>query len=456
MDYTNLFAGAAGKKSRVGVIGATRGYGYTLLAQILHVELMELRAVCSRHPEECVDVLKEIGYDTDKVAVCENVEQIRAAAEDAIIIVADYRMVMDCGVTGIVECTGNTAVSCDAAVTALKKGINVYMVSKETDSVCGPALHQLAAKNHAVYALVNGDQPRNLVDLISWAKVLGLEIIAAGKSSEYDFVWDRETGKLSYTDGSVEGEDMPELLGCWRYAGVQTLEERKNLLGKYTEVVCADLCEMNLVSNVTGLVPAAASLDYPIAKPSELADIFIPEEDGGILKKTGVVDVFHNLRGTDEASFAGGEYIIVKCENAKMWELLEGKGHVIGRNRKYACIYWPYHLMGLESPITILLGDLLGIGTRADCRQVSVLSGVAREDLKAGTEFKVEGHHHEIVCLEPELLETGKIQQKLAPYYLLGGTKLVRDVKKGQPVTIEDVDLTGLAIYELYVQGLSL
>lgn len=39
MDYTNLFAGIDGKKSKVGIIGATRGYGYTLLAQILHVDL---------------------------------------------------------------------------------------------------------------------------------------------------------------------------------------------------------------------------------------------------------------------------------------------------------------------------------------------------------------------------------------------------------------------------------
>lgn len=455
MDYTNLFAGTGGKKSKVGIIGATRGYGYTLLAQILHVDLMELRAVCSRHPEECLAVLKEIGYDENKIVVCKDEEEIKKAPEDAIIIVADYRMVMECGVTGIVECTGNTTVSSDAAVIALNKGINVYMVSKETDSVSGPALHQLAAKNHAVYALVNGDQPRNLVDLISWGKTLGLEIIAAGKSSEYDFVWDRETGKLTYTDGSGIEEDMPQMLDCWRYEGTKTLEERKKLLGKYTEVICADLCEMNLVSNITGLVPATPTMDYPIAKPSELADILIPEEDGGILKKTGVVDVFHNLRGVDEASFAGGEYLIVKCDNAKMWELLEAKGHVVGRNKKYACIYWPYHMMGLESPITILLGDLLGIGTRTDCRQVSVLSGVAKEDLKAGTKFTVHGHHHEIDGLAPELLESKEVQN-LAPYYLLSGTELTREVKKGQPITMDDVDLSGLDIYKLYVQGLNL
>ena len=94
MDYTNLFAGTGGKKSKVGIIGATRGYGYTLLAQILHVDLMELRAVCSRHPEECLAVLKEIGYDENKIVVCKDEEEIKKAPEDAIIIVADYRMVM--------------------------------------------------------------------------------------------------------------------------------------------------------------------------------------------------------------------------------------------------------------------------------------------------------------------------------------------------------------------------
>lgn len=132
-------------------------------------------------------------------------------------IVKDYRLVMECGITAMVECTGNTAVSTDAAIIALKKGINVYMVSKETDSVCGPILNQIAAENNAVYALVNGDQPRNLLDLYSWAKLLGLDVIAVGKSSEYDFVWDRETGEMTYTDGSGRSEQMRQMLDCWRY-----------------------------------------------------------------------------------------------------------------------------------------------------------------------------------------------------------------------------------------------
>ena len=34
MDYTNLLNSHSGKASRVGLIGANQGFGYTLLAQM--------------------------------------------------------------------------------------------------------------------------------------------------------------------------------------------------------------------------------------------------------------------------------------------------------------------------------------------------------------------------------------------------------------------------------------
>lgn len=455
MDYTNLINSNLGKTSKVGIIGATRGYGYTLLAQIPTVKHMDLRVICSRHTEECLEVLVEIGYDQNKIIVCQNKDEIDKAPLDAILIVSDYTLVMEAGITALVECTGNTAVSSDAAIIALKKGINVYMVSKETDSVCGPILNQIATENNAIYALVNGDQPRNLLDLYSWAMLLGLEVIAAGKSSEYDFVWDRETNALEYLDGTSKGKDLPEMLDCWYYQGRETLAARYELLKEYTDVISADLCEMNLVSNITGLTPSSPFLSYPIAKVSELANIFIPEEDGGILKKTGVVDVFYNLRGKDEASFCGGEFIIVKCENAKMWDILKGKGHVMSHNDKYACIYYPYHFMGLETPISILLGDLMNIGTHPECRQVSVLAGVANKDLAKGTQLTVHGHHHAIEGLVPELLERKSVAN-IAPFYLLNGTTLLKDVKKGDSITLDDVDISQLETFHLYKKGLSI
>ena len=456
MDYTTLLKNSGGKKSRVGIIGATRGYGYTLLAQIPKVDSMELRLISSRHVTECIEVLTGLGYAEDSIIICENKEQVRDAARDAVIIVHDYRLVLESDITALVECTGNTAVSSEVAEDALKKGINVYMVSKETDSVCGPVLNHIADECGTVYSLVNGDQPRNLLDLYSWGRILGLEIIAAGKASEYDFVWNPDTCQFTYMEGEEKPqENIPGLREFWNYEGRETLEGRRKVLDKYMAVISADLGEMNLVSNVTGLLPADARLNYPVAKISELADIFIPEEDGGILKKTGVVDVFCNLRAPDEASFAGGVFIIIKCEIKTVWNLLASKGHVVSRNGRYACVYLPYHYMGLETPLSILLGDMLGIGTHRECRQVSVMTGVAQRDLAKGTVLKVQGHHHSIDGLVPELWEL-KDAENIAPFYLLNGMELLRDIKAGEPITRDAVDLSGSLPYELYNKGTKL
>lgn len=97
----------------------------------------------------------------------------------------------------------------------------------------------------------------------------------------------------------------------------------------------------------------------------------------------------------------------------------------------------------------------MDIGTHEECRQISVMAGVAQKDLPAGTVLKVEGHHHSIDGLVPELLEISAAGDA-APFYLLNGAVLLRGVKKGQLVTTEDVDLSGLETYQLYKKGLEL
>lgn len=456
MDYNFLIKNSKGRKSRVGIVGATSGYGYTLLAQISQVSLMELRMICALDAGDCQRVLLELGYSKENMVICENTRQIQDAPDHAILILTDYRLVPETGITALVECTGNTFVGAGLSEAALKKGIHVYMVSKETDSVCGTALNQIAKENHSLYTLVNGDQPRNLLDLISWGRVLGLDIVCAGKSSEYDFVWNPDTGEFTYlNDTDQPHEPMPGMKALWDYQGTGTLEKREALLEKYRTSISADLCEMNLVSNASGMAPACKSMHYPIAKISELADVFIPRKDGGILEKTGVVDVFCHLRRPDEASFAGGVFIIIRCENEKVWKILAGKGHVVSRNRKYACVYLPYHYMGLESPISVLLGDLMGIGANENCRQTAVMAAVAQKDIPKGTLLQVHGHHHSIDHVAPQLWEK-KDAADIAPFYLLNGMLLLNDIKKGAPVTLSDVDLKGQRLYELYQQGMAL
>lgn len=453
MDYTKLLD--YDKKIKLGIVGASQGFGYTSLVQIKNVEQIDIRIVCSIDIEASYNALIESGYNKEKIVICHNVEEIKSTDESNIIVVDDYKLVLEAGISSVLEATGNIDVGTYIAENALTRGINVYMVSKETDSFSGTYFNQLAHENNAVYALVNGDQPRNLVDLYSWGKLLGLNIVAAGKSSEYDFVFDRESGQITYTDGKEVYYDKPEIKNTWEYEDTNTLQQRYKALKELTGTIAADVCEINLVSNVTGLLPAAAGLNYPIAKANELADIFVPKEDGGILDRSGVVDVFYQLREKHEPSFAGGVFMVFELNNETLVDLLKGKGHVISKNGKYGCIYHPFHMMGLEAPLSIILGERLGVGTRNDTRQVSVMVGVAEEDMQAGHTYTVYGHHHEIKHVKPQLFER-KEAKDAVPFYLLNNVTLKNNVNKGDVICFEDIEVasTQNTAFEVYQKGL--
>ena len=57
---------------------------------------------------------------------------------------------------------------------------------------CGPRSETFGRPKSVVYTEVEGDQPSLLIGLNSWAETLGLEVLAAGKSSEYDFVLEED------------------------------------------------------------------------------------------------------------------------------------------------------------------------------------------------------------------------------------------------------------------------
>ena len=68
----------------------------------------------------------------------------------------------------------------------------------------GPILARRAASAGVVHTPVDGDQPSLLIGLITWAQAIGLTIVGAGKSSEYDFVHDPETGTILCNGGTYE------------------------------------------------------------------------------------------------------------------------------------------------------------------------------------------------------------------------------------------------------------
>ncbi|WP_034918543.1 homoserine dehydrogenase [Erwinia sp. 9145] len=452
MNYELLFSELTSRRIRIAITGASGGFGRSFLVQCRDIPALEVVALCDINVDGTRSLLNTLGYCQD-AEVCHSADEARAAeASGKAAIVNDFALLDALSLDMVIEATGRPEISVQIAINALKRGVHVGMVSKETDSVAGPWLNKLALENSAVYTTVDGDQPANLIGLITWAKVLGFDIVAAGKSSEYDYVWSAQSGQLDYSGRKV---DAPELGACWGLGDDvgATLAQRKALLSSLPLSATPDYCEMNVVANSSGLIPACDAMSYPLCHISELADIFIPQEEGGILTRTGVVDVFNCLRRDDEVSFGGGVFVIVRCKDDETWEMLAGKGHVVSRSRKYACIYLPYHIMGLESPHSIFSAVLHKRASGSTTQAVhAVMAGFAERDIKKGELLEMGGHHHTIEAVSARLLPKADAAG-LAPYYLLSDKVLNRDVKAGELIPLEALEMDNSLLYTAWQQS---
>jgi predicted homoserine dehydrogenase-like protein len=309
--------------------------------------------------------------------------------------------------------------------------------------VVGPLIAHRAHAAGLVATSVEGDQPSLLIGLVSWARVLGLDIACAGKSSEYDFVFDPDTETVTWQTQQVPA---PGLGACWHLpnggAG-DTLVRRSEILHAIPHRTVPDLCEMGVVANATGLLPDTPAFHVPIARAVEVPEVLCPTSAGGILARKGVIDVFNCLRRPDEQSFAGGVFITVRCDNAETWAVLRGKGIPVSRGDGYAMLYNPSHLLGVEAPISILSAALLGHPTGGATPQprVDVVARAGR-DWKAGETLAItDHHHHEVAGLDPMLIPSAPAAgDNPAPYYMAAGGVLTKDVKAGDMVTIATLE----------------
>ena len=271
---------------------------------------------------------------------------------------------------------------------------------------------------------------------------MGLEVLSAGKSSEYDFVYDPVARRITSLDRVSDGVALE---GLWEIGE----QDVRSVLGARAEALAAipqhaipDLVEMGLVANALGLAPDVPQFHAPIARITEVADILVPAELGGLLQGTGRVDVFNALRRPDEVSFAGGVYVIVRCEDKKSWEVLRAKGHVVSRSGAAAMIYRPSHLLGVESATTVLSAVLHGRSSGPEDIQPRFdVVGKANRPLSAGTVLKAVGHHHQIAGVDGLLVPArAAIGSNPIPFYLMAGNRLLRDIPAGTVITADMIE----------------
>lgn len=454
MNLHHLFADRGDRTVRYALSGAGGGFARTLLSQTRRVPGLEPAVLCDRDLGHLRTLLDELGYEKDQVRECVDGDAVAQAVRDGrIALVAEGDLLTAAPWDILVEATGSPAGGYAMAEAALRGGRHVAMVSKEVDSVAGLHLADLAQEHGVVYTTADGDQPANLIALVTWAELLGLDVVAVGKSSEYDLVLDPDRNTVTQLDTTIPAPGLTDLLGLGDDVPT-TLDERARAVAALPTGATADYCEMAVVATSTGFRPDTERLHYPVARIAELADIYRPRSEGGILERTGAVDVFSALRLPGEASFAGGVFVVVRTDDTVTWETLRAKGHVLSRDGRYAAVYLPYHLMGVETPVSLLSAVLHhrpSGGT--DPRAHAVLAGRAVRDLPAGTVLTMGGHHHDVQGVQAVLLRGEESPDDVAPLYLAAHTTLARDVAAGELVRLADLADADPALLQAWTTG---
>ena len=206
----------------------------------------------------------------------------------------------------------------------------------------------------------------------------------------------------------------------------------ERLVAGLTTGTVPDLCEMAVVANHSGLAADRAELHAPVVRTVELPSVFRPLEDGGILGRSGVVDVFACLRRPDELSFAGGVFVVVEAPDPATGRLLASKGIPGSGDGRYLLLHNPVHLLGVEAPISVLSAFRHRRSSGgADVKPRVDLAARANRDLAPGDALDMEARH-EVPALEPLILPAAALMPDApVPYYLAAGRRVLRSVAKG-------------------------
>ena len=441
MNHEILFAPHAGRRLRAGIVGVGE-FGASFVFRTARAQGLSVEAAADPDTGRARAAARRAGIAAERIHVCgDRATALDAHARGAFVVVEDVELLVQLPLDFVVEATGDPEAAARSALAALAEGKHVAMVTKEADCVAGPILQAKATAAGLIYTPVDGDQPSLMVALVGWARMLGLEIVCAGKSGEYDFVLDAAAGTVT-TTASGAALSVPEFASLWSAPAAtlrQCVADRARRLSQLATATVPDYCELTIVANATGLVPDRPTLHAPIARTLELPDLFRPRAAGGLLAGDGRVDLFVCLRRPDELSFAGGVFVVVRCDDAPTWQVLRAKGIPVSEDGGTALLHNPVHLLGIEAPMSLLNAGLLHAPAAALLPRYDLVAA-AHCALAAGTRLTI-GARHGIDGLAPLIVEAAPLaDDSPLPYYMAAGCRLRADVPAQTVITCAMVE----------------
>jgi predicted homoserine dehydrogenase-like protein len=399
--------GKTGKPIRIGLIGSGE-MGTDIVTRVAHMDGIEIGAIAEHklaNAVRAVDIAyQEAGHSAEAGT---NDAVTRAIEAGRIAVTGDAGLVIGNDLIDVViDATGVPAVGAEIGLRAMEHGKHLVMMNVEADVTIGAYLKSEADRLGVTYSLGAGDEPSSCMELIEFVSAMGHPIVAAGK------------GKNNPLNIDAIPPDYEEE-AARRHMNVRMLVEFVD--GSKTMV------EMAAIANATGLVPDKPGMHGPAATLPELSKVLVPEKDGGVLSKVGVVD-YSIGKGV-----APGVFVIADMSHPRISERMEdlkmGKG-------PYFTFHRPYHLTSLEVPLTCARVVLYG---KADmvplAKPVAEVCAVAKKDLNPGDKLDAIGEY----CYRAWIMTAPEARTaKAIPCGLLQGGSVIAPIKKGDLITYQN------------------
>jgi predicted homoserine dehydrogenase-like protein len=327
----------------------------------------------------------------------------------------------------IVEATGIPEAGILHAVKTIEHGKHIVMVNVEADALAGPLLARKAKVAGVVYSLAWGDQPALICEHVDWARACGFKVVAAGKGTRYephyhksnpDNVWEILDKYLNITDRKSINPKMFNSFVDGTKSGI----------------------EMTAVCNATGLVPQSEGLGFPPSTRFELAQVCKPQSAGGTLEKEGVTEVTSSVYrdGRDVPHhLALGTYVVIEGETEYARRCFGEYAMLPDGSGRYAALYRPIHMIGLELGISVASAALRKEPTGQPTGFRSDVVATAKRDLKKGEMLDGEGGF----CVWGKQTPAEcSLDEGYLPLGLAQNVKLKRDLAEGERLKWSDVN----------------
>ena len=399
---------------RVGLIGAGK-FGSMFLSQVPTTAGLEVSVIADLDPQRARDVCAAVGWEPERMACTRFIE------DGGALIAAD-------DVDVVVEATGHPPAGVTHARRAMREGKDIVMVNVEADVLAGPLLAREAAAAGIVYSMAYGDQPALTCELVDWGRLCGFEVVAAGKGTQYLQVYHTSTPAT-----------------VWDYYGLSAAQAEaarmnSQMFNSFLDGTKSAI-EMAAIANATGLTPAPHGLTFPPCGVDDLPHVMRPHEDAGLLHHKGQVEVVSSLERDGRPVFRDlrwGVYVVFEAPNAYAADCFQQYGLITDDTGRYAAMYKPFHLIGLELNVSIFSAALRRepTGCMTDFRGDVVAT--AKRRLSAGEVLDGEGGYTvwgKLMTARDSLVLGG------LPIGLAHGVTLKRDVAAGSPVRWADIAL---------------